>query len=229
MSVYLLEQAADALGPLCAEVVFLGGASIALWTTDPGAPAPRPTKDVDVVLDIASRLAYEQFSERMRAQGFAEDSSSAVICRWRHADGGLLLDAMPIDPAILALANRWHAAAVVHCDTRILPSGASIRAATPPFLLATKLEAFSDRGRSDPRASRDLEDIVTLLDTRAELMRETEAAPADVRAYIATQLVELEKTRDFLTILAGMLRPDDASQARLEAIVLPRLRALASP
>ncbi|HVR05131.1 MAG TPA: nucleotidyl transferase AbiEii/AbiGii toxin family protein [Solirubrobacteraceae bacterium] len=228
MSVYLLEQAAAALGPLCAEVVFLGGASIALWMTDPGAPAPRPTKDVDVVVDIASRLAYEQFSERMRAQGFAEDSSSAVICRWRHASRGLLLDAMPVDPAILVLANRWHAAAVVHADTRTLPSGASIRAATPPFLLATKLEAFSDRGRSDPRASRDLEDIVTLLDTRAELMRETDAAPADVRAYIAAQLVELQKTRDFLTILAGMLRPDDASQARLEVIVLPRLRELAA-
>jgi Nucleotidyl transferase AbiEii toxin, Type IV TA system len=229
MSIEMLERAAAALGPLCADVVFVGGASIGLWMTDVGAPAPRPTTDVDVVVDIASRLAYERFSERMRARGFAEDSSSSVICRWRHARSGLLLDAMPVDPAILGLANGWHAAAELHAEARTLPSGAAIRAATPPFLLATKLEAFADRGRGDPRASRDLEDIIILLDTRAELTRETDAAPADLRAYIAGQLVELQRTRDFLTTVAGMLRPDDASQARLEAIVLPRLRELAAP
>jgi predicted nucleotidyltransferase len=227
VSIYLIEQAARALGPLCAEAVFLGGASIALWMTDPGAPAPRPTKDVDVVLDIASRLAYEHFSQRMRAQGFTEDSTSKVICRWRHIQSDLLLDAMPVNPAILTLESRWHAAAVLHADNRTLPSGATIRAATPPFLLATKLEAFADRGRDDPIASRDLEDIVTLLDTRAETVSETHAAPADLRTYIAHQLAELQKLPDFLTFVSGMVRPDDASQARVEAIVLPRLHALA--
>ncbi len=226
MSIYLIEQAAGALGPLCADAVFLGGASIALWMTDPGAPAPRPTKDVDVVVDITSRLAYEHFSQRMRAQGFTEDSTGGAICRWRHTQNGLLLDAMPVNPAILTLQSRWHAAAVLHADKRALPSGATIRAATPPFLLATKLEAFADRGRSDPIASRDLEDIVTLIDTRAETVAETHTAPTDVREYIAHQLTELQKLPDFLTLLAGMVRPDDASQARVETIVLPRLHAL---
>lgn len=226
MSIELIERAADTLGPLRAEVVFLGGASIALWTTDPGAPAPRPTKDVDVVVDIASRLAYERFSERMRAQGFAEDSSSAAICSWRHTGSGLLLDAMPVNPAILALDGQWHAAAVMHAGERTLPSGTVIRAATPPFLLATKLEAFADRGRHDPIASRDLEDVVTLLDTRGEITSETQAAPADVRTYIARQLAALQRLSDFPVLVSGMLRPDAASQARAEAIVLPRLREL---
>jgi Nucleotidyl transferase AbiEii toxin, Type IV TA system len=115
---------------------------------------------------------------------------------------------------------------VLHADKRTLPSGATIRAATPPFLLATKLEAFADRGRGDPIASRDLEDIVTLLDTRAETVAEAHTAPADVRGYIAHQLTELQKLPDFLTLLSGMVRPDDASQARVETIVLPRLHAL---
>ncbi len=228
MSIGLLEQAADAVGPLCEEVIFLGGACIALWITDPGAPAPRPTKDVDVVVEVASRLGYERFSERMRAQGFAEDSSSPVICRWRHLRSGLSLDAMPTNPAILALDNHWQAAAVPHAVERGLPSGAVIRAATPPYLLATKLEAFADRGRDDPIASRDFEDIITLMDGRAEILEEVRAAPEDVRAYLADQLTELQKIPDFLTMVASMLRPDRASQARVETVVLPRLHEIAS-
>ena len=43
MSFELLEPAADALGELCESVVFLGGATIALWLTDPAARAPRVT------------------------------------------------------------------------------------------------------------------------------------------------------------------------------------------
>lgn len=55
MSVELLERAAAALGELSAEVVFVGGATVSLWITDPGAPPPRPTLDVDVVVEVSSR------------------------------------------------------------------------------------------------------------------------------------------------------------------------------
>jgi len=227
MSIKLLERAAGALGPLCTEVVFVGGACIELWITDPGAPAPRPTKDVDVVVEVTSRLGYERFSERMRARGFSEDSSSPVICRWRHSRRELLLDAMPMTPAILALDNQWQAAAVPHAVERRLPSGATIRAAAPPYLLATKLEAFADRGREDPIASRDFEDIVTLIDGREEILEEVRGAPTDVRAYLADRLIGLQRIPDFLTLVAAMLRPDRASQARAETVVLPRLHELA--
>ena len=61
MSIELLERAADALRPLLSEVVFLGGASIVLWITDPAAPTPRPTKDVDVVVEVSSRFEFHAF------------------------------------------------------------------------------------------------------------------------------------------------------------------------
>jgi hypothetical protein len=224
----MLEQAAGALGPLCEEVVFLGGASIALWLTDPGAPNPRPTKDVDVVVEVTSRLGYERFSERMRSQGFSEDSQSTVICRWRHTRAELLLDAMPANPAILGFANLWQAAALEHAVERELPSGAVIRAATAPYLLATKLEAFAGRGRDDVVASHDFEDIITLIDGRAELPEETHAAPMDLRVYLAAQLNELQRIPDFLVNVAAMLRPDQASQARAETVVLPRIDRIAT-
>jgi len=40
VSVELLQLAAQALEPLLNDLVFLGGASVALRITDPGAPPP---------------------------------------------------------------------------------------------------------------------------------------------------------------------------------------------
>jgi hypothetical protein len=49
MSIELLERAAEDLAPFLDDVVFVGGATVTLWMTDPAAAEPRPTKDVDVV------------------------------------------------------------------------------------------------------------------------------------------------------------------------------------
>jgi hypothetical protein len=39
-------------------VAFLGGAAIALWITDPAAPAVRATDDVDVIVEVGSLIDY---------------------------------------------------------------------------------------------------------------------------------------------------------------------------
>jgi len=135
VSIELLELAADTLGPLLDEVVFVGGVTVTLWITDPGAPPVRPTKDVDVVVEVATRGAFHDFEARLRERGFAEDQEEGVICRWRHR-GGLILDAMPSEPGILGLENRWQGAAIPHAVHRKLPSGARIRAVSPPYLIA---------------------------------------------------------------------------------------------
>jgi predicted nucleotidyltransferase len=226
MSVELLECAAAALGPLVDEVVFVGGASIVLWITHPAAPPPRPTNDVDVVVEVATRLEYERFAQRMRAQGFCEDIGGHVICRWRHGDSDLLLDLMPTDPAIFGFFNRWHVAALPHAVERRLPSGLKLRAVTAPYLLATKLEAFAERGGGDLIASRDFEDAIALVDGRAELVDEIGTAAPDLRAFLAEAISSLRTKDRFLDGAAGALRPDAASQARLEAVVLPTLDAI---
>src|SRR3954452_6064608 len=99
MSIALLELAGAALDDLLDEVVFVGGATVELWITDPAAPAPRPTKDVDVIVEVASRARFHQFEERLRRHGFREDTESGVICRWHQ--GELVLDVMPTDASIL--------------------------------------------------------------------------------------------------------------------------------
>jgi hypothetical protein len=186
VSLELLEVGASALGLLREEVVFVGGASVVLWITDPAASSPRPTKDVDVIVEVAGRWGYEQFSKRMRAQGFTEDAESSVICRWRYAGLDLTLDVMPTDAGILGFSNRWHAVALPHALECRLPSGTKIRAITPPYLLATKLEAFAGRGGGDLVGSRDFEDAISLVDGRAALVDEVHASPGELRVSSAT-------------------------------------------
>jgi hypothetical protein len=222
----LLERAAQTLEPVLSEVVFLGGASIVLWITDPAAPAPRPTKDVDVVVEVTSRTGFHAFEERLRSLGFNEDQEDGIICRWRHRDGDLILDAMPADPTILGFENRWQGASVPHAVERVLPSGATIRAAPPAYLLATKIEAFNGRGREDFLGSRDFGDMIALIDGREELPGEVYDAEPELRDYLASELRRLSTHARFREGVSGALRADFANQARAEAVVLPRIKQL---
>jgi predicted nucleotidyltransferase len=129
---------------------------------------------------------------------------------------------------LLGFSNRWLAASIPHAARRRLPNGATIRALSPPYLLATKLEAFASRGAHDYVGSRDFADVIAVVDGREELVAEVRAAPEDIRVYIATRLGDMTGDARFLDGIVASLRPDAASQARAESVVLPRLRALAS-
>lgn len=228
MSIELLEAASAALDDLLPEVVFVGGATVELWITDPGAPPVRPTKDVDIVVEIANRGAFYDFETRLRAHGFREDQEDGVICRWQHDASDLILDAMPSEASILGFENRWQGAGAPHAINRDLPSGTTIRALSPPYLLATKLEAFKDRGRGDFLASRDFADIIALVDGRRELIAEIAAAGQDVRDYLAQEVEVLLNAPRFPDGLFGALGGDAISQERGQAVVLPALRSIAS-
>jgi hypothetical protein len=227
VSIEFLESAAAALDDLVGEVVFVGGVTIELWITDPGAPPPRPTLDVDVVVQVTSRTAFYEFEAKLRAHGFREDQESGVICRWRHRDSGLILDAMPARADILGFENRWQGAAIPHAVERRLPSGARIQAASPPYLLAMKLEAFKGRGRDDFVGSRDFADIVGLVDGRAELLTEAVDADEELREYIADEISQLLEHPRLMDGVAAGLRGDAGSQARADLVVLPALKRLA--
>ncbi len=93
-NIKLLEVAVDRLGPLIDDVVFLGGCATSLLLTDPAAPPVRVTRDVDVMVEVASLATYHNFNQKLRIRGFSEDISlEAPICRWRAGD--IILDVMP--------------------------------------------------------------------------------------------------------------------------------------
>jgi hypothetical protein len=138
------------------------------------------------------------------------------------------LYAMPADGALLGFENRWQGAAVPHAVTRALPSRAVIRAVSPPYLLATKIEAFKGRGSGDFLGSRDFGDVIAVVDGREEIVEEVAAAADDVRRYLAEEIDALLAAPRFLDGLFGALRADQASQDRADAVVLPALHAIAS-
>jgi hypothetical protein len=144
----MLEMAADHLGPLLEEVVFLGGATVELWISDPAAPEFRPTVDVDVVVEIVTKADYYRFQDRVLERGFVHDAESGVICRFEHPDTGLILDVMPTEAQILGFENRWQGEAFLHAEKVPLPNGTSIKVVEAPYLLATKLDA-SGRAESE--------------------------------------------------------------------------------
>lgn len=226
VNIEMLEVAATALAVLPDEVVFLGGATIELWATDEAAPEFRPTEDVDVIVEIVTTAAYYEFESRLRAVGFANEEEGGVICRFRHRDSGLLLDAMPTEAPILGFENRWQSEAFGLAVLVELPSGRSIRAVPPAHLLATKLEAFRSRGEEDLYASRDFEDIVALVDSRAELAAEVAAAPPALRDFVSNQLRDIAQADHFESATEGALKGGPETQERFEVVVRPRIRAL---
>jgi predicted nucleotidyltransferase len=222
-----LEIAAAALGELREQVVFLGGATIDLWITDPAARAPRVTDDVDVVVEVVTLSAYAAFQAGLRDAGFHDDAISGVICRWQHTESGLTLDAIPVYPSLAGFGGQWLGPAAAACVTRSLPSGIAIRAVPPAHLLATKLEAFSDRGNNDCLASHDFEDIILLIDSREELSSEITAVGAEVKSYIRAELKRLTALSDFDYGVEGALAAPDARE-RARAVTIPRLQQLAT-
>lgn len=191
MSTLQLETAAAVLGPVLEDLVFIGGATIHLWFTEPGAPPARATDDVDVICEVATRAEYYRLGSRLQAQGLHEAVGEPVLCRWRSADPLMVLDVMPTDAEILGFSNPWYDEAISTSVTVVLASGVEIRAATPTALVATKLCAWNGRGKGDILRSLDVHDVLALIDGRPELSAELLAARPDLRGYVREELGKL--------------------------------------
>ena len=221
----LLEAAARLLEPLLDDVVFVGGCVTGLLITDSATAGTRPTTDVDVIAEICSYAEYATLSDRLRELGLVQDArDGAPTCRWRHENS--TVDVMPVDEGVLGFANRWHRPAMDSAEWVDL-AGLTLRCITPVYFVATKLEAFHGRGDRDYYASHDLEDAMTVIDGREELVAEVLNAPQDVRDYIRDEFAKLLGTEDFVDAVSGFLPPDEDNQARLP-LLRERLAALVS-
>lgn len=226
LNLRLLTDAAKLLIPVLDELVFVGGSTTGLFISDKGAGDVRSTFDVDAITEITSYADYVIFSERLRKLGFTEDTSEdAPLCRWLNGD--TKLDVMPLDEAILGFSNRWYEAALRSAQEHELQPDLHIRVVSAPYFCATKIEAFRGRGNGDYLASHDLEDLITVVDGRPELVNELRTAPDDVQCYIAEAINQMLRTSDFMEALPGYLLPDAASQSRL-SILLERLTCIST-
>lgn len=217
----LLAIAVAKLEPLLDQIVFVGGCVTGLMLTDPAASPVRASIDIDVIVEAASYMELTALEEELRQLGFHQPQQAGTpVCRWVSND--LVLDFMPTDPSILGFSNRWYQPGLE--NAQILPiGGKKIRVITAPYFLATKLEALHGRGKDDYRMSHDLEDIISVMDGREEIMQEVRLSEIGLRRYLSSEFQSLLLSRDFLDAVAGHLMPDAASQQRA-VLVLRRMQ-----
>jgi predicted nucleotidyltransferase len=226
MSEAMLELAAEILGPLVDDVVFVGGATVHLWVTEEAAPPVRATDDVDVICDVMSYAEYQTFAARLRERDLQESMDEPVICRWRHRESGLAIDVMPSAEDVLGFSSRWYQLAVESAIERTLSSGARIRAVSPPIMIATKLAAWRGRGHGDVLASLDVHDIVVLVDGRPELIDELVTQGEDLRLYVAEELAALRNDPYFeYVVQSAVTGYGEVASTRAE-VVLERIAAI---
>jgi hypothetical protein len=137
------------------------------------------------------------------------------------------VDIMPTKESVLGFTNRWYLAGLSSLMPISVTESCYWRVLSPPFLLASKCEAFGDRGFGDPASSSDLEDIVSLINARPSLFAEVMAANEVCRIFLAKWFSNVLKTEEILDVIPYHLAPGASGQQRLP-MVLDRMRKIAS-
>lgn len=209
----LLRHAVQILAPVLDDIVLVGGIATALLITDEAADQVRPTSDIDLLIHVKTRSGYYQFSERLRALGFSEDTSEdAPMCRWRRFRA--IIDVMTPDADVLGFTNRWYEQALQH-TLKFTIDDLQVRVVDAPHFLATKLEAFKSRGEGDLIASHDMEDVLSVIDGRPELTTEIQAAPQDLQAYLKEEFTRILQDPNFEWWLEGFTPGHAPSRAEV--------------
>lgn len=220
--IQMLEKAGSLLSALSERIVFTGGATISLYLDEVSAADARPTKDVDCVVEITSTAEYHRLSDKLRRIGLEEDIESGVICRWLYQD--LIIDIMPTNPSVLGFSNSWYIPGITKSILFELPSGQHISIFTVSYLLASKIEAFNDRGKHEPYMSTDLEDIVLLLDGCPNLEENFQQADTEVITFVKGWFKsELNLLREIAPAQLSFV----AKQSGREQLLLSRIERLA--
>jgi predicted nucleotidyltransferase len=187
-----IRAVSNALGDLRNDVVFVGGATVSLYA-DRIAAEVRPTDDVDILLEIATRAQFTRVEERLREAGFKNDTTAKFLGRYLLE--GFVVDVMPMEESILGFLNRWYAEGYRAAIEYPIDDQHPIKIFTAPYFVASKLEAFNARGEGDGRASTDFEDIVFVLENRRSVWQEMKVADETVRAFLLNEFKTLRANR----------------------------------
>lgn len=140
----LVAQVAVGLKELRDRMVFIGGAVISLYTDDPAADEIRPTADIDMTINLANYAEWALMQERLAELGFHPNPHGQSICSYKFQN--IAIDIMPADDSSIGISNTWYKPGFEYLQQIELPEGIHINTLPSPYFLATKLEAFKDRG-----------------------------------------------------------------------------------
>jgi len=209
------KKIALALGELNENVVYVGGAVVSLYIDDPSADDVRPTKDIDISLEIASLGELEALREKLIEKGFFQSHEDDVICRFRYSD--IKVDVMATKTIGWAPGNPWFEAGFKKSQIINL-DGIDIKVLPLPYFLATKFSAFYNRGGKDPRTSHDFEDIVYILNHTSNIKEQILASDKDVQKFLKEAFLKIIKDSYLQEAIIGNLYYEN-QMARFEKIM----------
>jgi len=196
-----------ALGTDSDRFTLVGGSAVAL-VTDERVPA-RPTEDVELVTHASSQIEAHHVEALLAKAGFRHDLGGQ-----RPFRGAFLLEDIEVDVAMTPVGhtNPWYSTVREQSEPRLT---LGLRVATPLGLLATKLVAYRDRGRDEPLASHDLEDIVALLLSHPRLVEGHLRRPSSRMArHVVRELSAIAKGKSGRELIQAHAGHDLASQER---------------
>ncbi|MBN2664458.1 MAG: hypothetical protein JXR68_12480 [Bacteroidales bacterium] len=216
-NIEMLQIVAKGFEELVNQVVFVGGATAELYGQTSFAEEVRPTKDVDCVVEITSRIEYDKIQEKIRKKGFRNDiSPEAPMFRWIYK--GIKVDIMPPDEKILGFSNKWYSEGIKQKTEKELPNGIKIFIFKVEYFLATKFEAHKTRGGADLRQSKDFEDIIYVLDNYPNLYEQINQSVNNVKQYLKEQCTILLNNNNLTEGIETAL-PYGANLERTEMIM----------
>ena len=182
-----IKTIAHALGDLNDDVVYVGGAVIGLYVDDPGAPEIRPTKDIDIVIEVETQADLEKFRKEMAKRKIYFAKQEGIVCRFVYQN--ILLDVLATKKIGWAPSNIWFKPGKGRAINYDL-GGIQIKIMPLAYFLAAKFSAFESRGK-DPRQSKDFEDIVYVLDNKMKLVDDLMILDKDVRIFLRERFEKL--------------------------------------
>lgn len=216
LNIRRLKVVSGLLAGLEQDVVFVGGAVVALYVNKETATEVRPTEDIDVVVELISYGSYADLEARLRDLGFQNDVASGIICRFIVQ--GITVDVMPTESGALGFSNQWYPGGFKSAIDYPLDDESTIKLFSLPYFVASKWEACKSRGGNDLRFSSDFEDLVYVLDQAPNAEAELINSPAAIRIYLRQEFAELLKNPSVDEFIYGHLEPRYASR-RTERIL----------
>jgi len=208
-------KVAKALGELNQEVVFVGEAMVSLYIDDKAAEDIRPTKDIDITFQVTTAGKLEALREKLNEKGFKEATDEKVICRFKYDD--LLVDVMSTQEVGWAPSNQWFEPGFERAIEVDL-EGFKVKVLPLPYFLASKMDAFFDRGIKDLYASHDFEDIIYIFNYTSDLVEQVLSSDKDVTHYLQESVQKIIGDDKILAAMPGHLYFDGLDE-RMEIII----------
>ncbi len=187
INIGVVAEVAEGLQHYREQVVFVGGAVISLYTDDPAADEIRPTKDIDFTVNIVDVGEFHKTIEELGKLGFHPDPFGTSICSYTYKK--YPVDIIPAEDSAFGSTNRWYKIGFEDL-WKVSVKGQEIYILSAPCFLATKFEAFNNRG-NDYRTSHDIEDIIYIIDNRTTIVNEITKCDERILEFIRSEFQKI--------------------------------------